>query len=263
MLAPILSARRSEARPSAVPSLLPPCRWLWLVHPDWSGHVALQNGAAIGALDAALAVQASGAATFANIGNLQLEEINALTEILVEKQRLGHFKAFWRDDEQAGELMLGPDVYIQSLWSPSLIPLHRAGIRYKLARPKEGYRAWLGGLSLSCCAEGESKDIAYQYMNWWLNGWAGSVIARHGFYMPNPQRVKQFLSDAEWDYWYLGLPAREALAGSDGAPLIDVGEIREGGSYESRMGHIGVWNSVMEEHNYLVRKWADVTRYPR
>jgi len=49
-------------------------------------------------------------------------------------------------------------------------------------------------------------------------------------------------------------------AGSDGLPLIDIGEVRDGGSYEQRMGHIAVWNSVMDEHNYLVRRWSDFMR---
>jgi putative spermidine/putrescine transport system substrate-binding protein len=26
------------------------------------------------------------------------------------------------------------------------------------------------------------------------------------------------------------------------------------------MGHIAVWNSVMDEHNYLVRRWGDFMR---
>ena len=234
--------------------------WAWLVDDRWRGHVALQNDAAIGALDAALAVQAGGLASFETIGNLQLDEINRLAEVLIEKQRLGHFSAFWKDDNQAGELMLGQGVYIESLWGPTVMRLHRAGINYKLARPKEGYRAWLGGLSLSKCAEGKAKDVAYEYMNWWLSGWAGAVIARHGFYMSAPNRVKLHLTQAEWDFWYGGLPAAEQLLGSDGLPLIDIGQTREGGSYESRMGHIAVWNAVMDEHNYLVRKWTDVLR---
>ncbi|EGH41537.1 hypothetical protein PSYPI_03537, partial [Pseudomonas syringae pv. pisi str. 1704B] len=25
-------------------------------------------------------------------------------------------------------------------------------------------------------------------------------------------------------------------------------------------GHIAVWNSVMNEHNYLVRRWNDILR---
>jgi putative spermidine/putrescine transport system substrate-binding protein len=65
---------------------------------------------------------------------------------------------------------------------------------------------------------------------------------------------------AEWDYWYDGNPVSEELPGSDGLPLIDVGERREGGSYTQRMGYISVWNSVMDEHNYLARRWNEFLR---
>lgn len=237
--------------------------WSWLLDEGWCGHIALQSDAAIGALDAAMAVQAKGLAHFENIGNLRLEEIDQLAAILIRLQRHGHFAAFWSDDHEAGELMLGPDVHIQSLWSPTLMQLHRAGVKYRLAIPKEGYRAWFGGLSLSRCVEGRVKDAAYAYLNWWLAGWPGALMARQGFYISNPPRARDHLSAAEWDYWYEGKPATERLPGSDGEPLIEPGEIREGGSYAQRMGHIGVWNSVMDEHNYLVRKWTDFLRAGR
>ncbi|WP_277963570.1 extracellular solute-binding protein [Pseudomonas sp. RIT-To-2] len=234
--------------------------WAWLVDESWCGRIALQSDASIGALDAALAVQASGLARFDNIGNLALEEIDQLAKILIDKQRHGHFAAFWSDGQEAGELMLQPRIDIQSLWSPTLMQLHRAGIEYRLAVPREGYRAWFGGLSLSRCAQGRVRDAAYAYLNWWLAGWPGAVMARQGFYISNPLRARDHLSAAEWDYWYDGKPAREELMGSDGLPLIDAGACREGGSYAERMGHISVWNSVMDEHNYLVRRWADFLR---
>lgn len=234
--------------------------WAWLLDERWCGRIALQSDASIGALDAALAVQAAGQAQFANIGNLELEEIDQLAKVLIDKQRHGHFAAFWSDDQEAGELMLQPRIDIQSLWSPTLLQLHRAGVQYRLAVPREGYRAWFGGLSLSRCASGRVRDAAYAYLNWWLAGWPGAVMARQGFYISNPLRARDHLSAAEWDYWYAGLPAREELPGSDGLPLIDPGAYREGGSYAQRMGHISVWNSVMDEHNYLVRRWADFLR---
>ena len=237
--------------------------WAWLLDEKWCGRIALQSDASIGALDAALAVQAAGLAQFEQIGNLQLEEIDQLAKVLIAKQRHGHFAAFWSDDQEAGELMLQPRIDIQSLWSPTLMQLHRAGVQYRLAVPKEGYRAWFGGLSLSRCAQGRVKDAAYAYLNWWLAGWPGAVMARQGFYISNPLRARDHLSPAEWDYWYDGKPAREVLNGSDGLPLIDAGSYREGGSYAQRMGHISVWNSVMDEHNYLVRRWADFLRAAR
>ncbi|HCD6632153.1 ABC transporter substrate-binding protein [Pseudomonas aeruginosa] len=237
--------------------------WAWLLDEGWCGHIALQSDAAIGALDAAMALQARGLAHFDNIGNLRLDEIDRLAAALIKLRRHGHFAAFWSDDRDASELMLGPNVHIQSLWSPTLMQLHRAGVRYRLAVPREGYRAWFGGLSLSRCVEGRTRDAAYAYLNWWLAGWPGALMARQGFYISNPPRARDHLSAAEWDYWYAGKAASESLPGSDGQPLIEPGEVREGGSYAQRMGHIGVWNSVMDEHNYLVRKWSDFLRAGR
>jgi len=249
-------------RPESLPAALAGQQesWAWLIDEGWCGHSALQSDAAIGALDAALAIQAAGLAWFDDIGNLRLEEIDRLAELLVERQRHRHFAAFWSDDRSAGELTLAAGVDIQSLWSPMLMALHRAGVDYRVAVPREGYRAWFGGLSLSRCAEGRVRDAAYAYLNWWLAGWPGAVMARQGFYIANPVRARDHLSAAEWDFWYGGLPAREELAGSDGLPLIEVGQRREGGSYAQRMSHIGVWNSVMDEHNYLVRRWSEFLR---
>lgn len=75
-----------------------------------------------------------------------------------------------------------------------------------------------------------------------------------------PLRIGFFLDQAEWDDWYGGKPAREVLPGVDGQPLVQCGETRAGGSYEARMGHIAVWNAVMDAHNYLVRRWSDFLR---
>ncbi|MBA6135044.1 hypothetical protein FYM84_25130 [Pseudomonas sp. CAH-1] len=154
-------------------------------------------------------------------------------------------------------------VHIDSVWSPALMQLHREGIQYRQAVPRESYRGWLGGLSLSRAVEGGVKDAAYAYLNWWLAGWPGPMMARQGSYISNPLRARDHLSAAEWDYWYEGKPAREQLLGSDGEPLIEPGQLREGGAYAERVGRIRVWNSVMDEHNYLVRKWADFLRAGR
>lgn len=229
--------------------------WAWLLEQNWNGHVAVQNDAAIGALDLAMAVQASKQLQFSDIGNLSLYEIDNLTHILLKLKQQQHFKDFWADDEHAYNLVADKDIHIGSMWYPALIKLLAAKRDFKVARPIEGYRAWFGGLALSRCLQGQSKELAYQYLNWWLEGWAGAMMAKQGMYISNPLRAREYLSPAEWDFWYMGKAASEELLGIDHQPLIQKGMIREGGSYIERMGHIGVWNSVMDEHNYLVRKW--------
>lgn len=234
--------------------------WGWLLHPAFSGQAALQDDAAMGALDAVLAVQGAGLGEFSNVGNLTLEEIDSLTGVLAGLQRQGHFAAFWSTQDEACALIENQQVGVQSLWAPTYFRHHFRQSGYKLATPKEGYRAWYGGMSLSRCATGKIKDAAYAYLNWWQSGWPGAIMARQGYYISNPQRTREHLSEAEWDFWYGGKPASDVLPDASGQPLIAKGEVRDGGSYEQRMSHIGVWNSVMDEHNYLVRRWQDFLR---
>jgi putative spermidine/putrescine transport system substrate-binding protein len=35
------------------------------------------------------------------------------------------------------------------------------------------------------------------------------------------------------------------------------GAVRDGGSFEERMGHVACWNSVMTEDRYMVQKWNE------
>lgn len=234
--------------------------WGWLFHEALAGQVALQEDAAIGGLDAALAMQGAGLTRFNDIGNLALEEIDTLTQAVKRLKRQDHFAAFWSTQEQAGGLIDNSQVEVQSLWAPIYFRHHFHQHGYKMAHPREGYRAWYGGMSLSRSVSGKIKDAAYDYLNWWQSGWPGAVMARQGYYISNPQRSRHYLSKAEWDFWYGGKPATEILHDIFGAPLIQVGEVRDGGSYEQRMSHIAVWNSVMDEHNYLTRRWQDAIK---
>ncbi|ASW04322.1 ABC transporter substrate-binding protein [Paraburkholderia aromaticivorans] len=234
--------------------------WAWLLAPQLAGRVALQADAAIGAIDAALAVEASGLMKFADIGNLTIEEIDALIATLIEYKRRGHFAGFWSSFAEAAQLMISNKVVIQSIWSPASVELEKAGLHFRLASPREGYRAWFGGMSLSRATQGRALDAAYDYLNWWLDGWAGATMARQGFYISNQERSRDYLTDAEWAYWYDGKPAAAELLGPTRRHLVAAGQRRDGGSYVARMGRIAVWDSVMDEHNYLVRRWTEFMR---
>jgi len=83
-------------------------------------------------------------------------------------------------------------------------------------------------------------------------------MARQGYYMSVPDRVRGYLSPEEWDYWYEGKPAACDLPDPDGHLAIRSGEVRSGGSYLVRSNHIAVWNSTMDEHNFLVRRWNEI-----
>lgn len=237
-----------------------PESWAWLLHPQFRRYVALQDDSSIGAMDAAMAVQAAGLDHFTDPGNLSIAEIDRLMGHLTAFRRRGHFAAFWATVEESAELMISERVRIQSLWAPAERLLKEKGFSFRMAAPVEGYRAWYGGLAISTHCTGRLRDIAYRYLNWWLSGWPGARMARQGYYLSVPERIRPHLSKAEWDYWYAGEPAAEPLHDHHGQRLVARGERRDGGAYAERMGKIAVWNSAMTEHNYLVRRWSEFCR---
>ena len=231
--------------------------WGWLLDSRWAGRVALINEPTIGLFDAALAVQSMGLATFDDIGALRRSEIDALFKVLIELRRDGHFRGVWDSVPRSVELMSDGDAVIESLFSPGVYSLKSKGIDCVYASPKEGYRAWHGVMCLSSMTEGDGKDMAYDYMNWWLSGWPGAFIARQGYYISNPQRSRTLLSNDEWDYWYEGKPANSVLLGTDGNPIANPGDQRDGGSYTNRFENIAVWNTVMDTYEYTLSAWND------
>ena len=234
--------------------------WAWLLDSRWSGHVALVDEPAIGVFDAALAARAAGLWTAQDIGNLSIKEIDRLMAVLQAKKRSGHFSSFWRTANDSVQLMRDGPTQLQSIWSPAITALVADGYPVREVSPVEGYRAWHGGMCLSRHLDGRMLDVAYEYMNWWLSGWAGAVMARQGYYMSASRQVRAHLSVPEWDYWYEGKPAACDLSGTDGRVVVRAGQVRNGGSYWHRAKRIALWNTTMEEHNYIVRAWADFVK---
>ncbi len=242
--------------------LEPSASWGALFDDRWAGRVALVDEPAIGVFDAALAAQARGEARFNDIGNMSTTEIDRLIDVLTERKRAGYFCGFWKTALEAADMMHSGQAAIQSMWSPGVSLLRRRGFPVREAVPQEGYRAWHGGMCLSAHLSGRILDVAYEYFNWWLDGWAGAVMARQGYYMSIPERIRGCLSEPEWNYWYEGEPAAEDLPSPNGEKTIAKGESRSGGAYRQRASRIAVWNTTMDEHNYLVRRWAQLVGSP-
>lgn len=231
--------------------------WGWLLDSRYSGRVAIVNDPTIGLFDLALAAEAKGFVSFKDIGAITQSELDALFTILIELKQLGHFNGFWTSVPESVQYMRSGRVSIESMFSPAATALNGQNIPVTFAAPKEGYRGWQGVMCLSSATKGRQKDAAYEYMNWWLSGWPGAFVARQGYYISNPLRSARYLSQAEWDYWYRGLPATEPLYGTDGNVTVNVGEQRTGGSYEQRFSNVAVWNTVMSTYEYSLQKWYE------
>ena len=229
--------------------------WAWLLDPRAKGRIALVDEPAIGIFDVALAAEAAGQVQFANIGNMTVAEVDALMAFLNDLRQQGYFRAVWRNAEEVGQLIREDQVSVQSMWSPAYSELGAMAGIVAEAAPIEGYRAWHGGMSLARHLSGVELDVGYEYLNWWLSGWPGSIMARQGYYMSVLDRVREQLAPAEWDYWYEGAAAAADLQGPRGNTVVRAGARRSGGSYWERASHIAVWNTAMDEHNYAARAW--------
>ena len=242
--------------------------WAMLFDPRAKGRLALVDEPAIGLLDAALAAEAIGALHFENIGNMTPSELVALFRFLRAKREEGFFVRCWATNEEGAGLLRRGETAIQSMWSPMYNDLGRARLHVREAAPEEGYRAWHGGISIARHVAGAHLEMAYEYLDWWLSGWAGATMARQGYYISAPEAVRSYLTPAEWDYWYDGQEATSDLVGVDGETVVvPKGAKRSGGSYVERARRIAVWNTAMDEYNYASRLWsrfvADVNRRAR
>jgi putative spermidine/putrescine transport system substrate-binding protein len=231
--------------------------WGWLLDEQYRGKVGIVNAPTIGLFDLALAAQTRGIVQFNDIGNISRSELDQLFALLIDLKQKGHFSGFWTSVPESVSFMASKRVVIESMFSPAVSDLNGKNIPVVYAAPKEGYRGWHGVMCLSSSTAGREKDAAYEYMNWWLSGWVGAHIAKQGYYISNPQRSRQYLSDAEWDYWYLGKPAAADLLGVDNQVVVKKGTSRTGGSYEKRFSNVAVWNTVMPTYEYSLQKWYE------
>ena len=234
--------------------------WSWLLDRRAKGRIALVDEPAIGIFDAALAAEASGDLQFSDIANMSIEDINALMNLLEDRRLQGYFCGTWRDGDEAAALVTRKSVAVQSMWSPVYGKLGPNNAHFVESAPTEGYRAWHGGASLSRHTRGAELDMAYEYLNWWLSGFAGAVMARQGYYICNPTRAREHLAPQEWAYWYDGAAASHDLTGPSGNVVVKAGSRRAGGTYLERARRIAIWNTVMDEYNYAARAWERFMR---
>ncbi|MFK7758437.1 MAG: PotD/PotF family extracellular solute-binding protein [Phycisphaerales bacterium] len=231
--------------------------WGWLLDDRWSGRVAIVNEPTIGLFDLALAARAKGHIDFHDIGNMTVAEIDSLFAVLIEYKRRGHFTGVWNSVPESVAFMKSGRAVIESMFSPGASSLRSQGIPVRYAAPKEGYRAWHGVMCLSSACNDEESDAAYQYMNWWLSGKPGAIMARQGYYISVPENARKYLSEDEWNFWYAGQVAKTAMIGSDGKVVANPGMLRNGGSYEERFSRIAVWNTVMDNYEHTLMRWGE------
>ncbi len=231
--------------------------WSELLNPEFRGKASILDISSIGIMDMAMVVESMGEYTYPDKGNMTREEIDLTMAIFTEAKQNGQFRAFWKSFDESVNLMASGEVVIQSMWSPAITAVKSKGVPCVYQPLEEGYRSWGGGIGLSSALTGLERDAAYEYINWYLDGWVGGYLMRQGYYSAVPETSKNYMSENEWGYWFEGKAATDTITSPTGDALAQAGEVRDGGSFQDRMGAVACWNAVMDENQYMVRKWNE------
>jgi len=229
--------------------------WKELLNPEFKGKAAILNIPSIGIMDAAMVVEAAGLYKYPDKGNMTKKEIDLTIKTLIEAKKAGQFRALWKDFNESVNLMASGEVVIQSMWSPAVTAVRTKGIACTFQPLKEGYRAWAAGFGVPKTVSGKKADAVYEFINWFLDGWAGAYLNRQGYYSAVLETAKAKMEAYEWAYWMEGKAAAQDIKSPNGDLLAKAGSVRDGGSYETRMGGIACWNAIMDENAYMVQKW--------
>ncbi len=235
----------------------PISNWRELLNPEFAGKASILDISSIGIMDMAMVVESMGEYTYPDKGNMTKEEIDLTLGIFTEAKKAGQFRAFWKSFSESVELMASGEVVIQSMWSPAITAVRSQGIPCVYQPLEEGYRSWGGGIGLSASLSGIELDAAYEYINWYLSGWVGGFLMRQGYYSAVPETSKNFMSEDEWGFWFEGKEAQGDITNPFGDTMEKAGAVRDGGSFYDRMGAVACWNAVMDENQYMVRKWNE------
>ncbi|MEM0908124.1 MAG: PotD/PotF family extracellular solute-binding protein [Pseudomonadota bacterium] len=231
--------------------------WAELLNPEFKGKASILNIPSIGIMDAAMVMEAMGEVEYEDKGNMTRQEIDQTIARLIEAKSEGQFRAFWKDFNESVNLMASGEVVIQSMWSPAVTAVRSQGIPCVYQPLREGYRAWAAGLTVPTHLSGKQLDAAYDFVNWYMDGWVGAFLNRQGYYTAVLETAKSHMSDDEWGFWMDGQPAQGVIKAPDGKEMEKAGSTRDGGSFAERMGRVACWNAVMDEDRYMVRKWNE------
>jgi putative spermidine/putrescine transport system substrate-binding protein len=201
--------------------------WAELLNPEFKGKAAILNIPSIGIMDAAMVVESTGGT---NVRTRQQRGQDRHDDRRANGcQKAGQFRAFWKDfNESQLDVVRRDD--LQSVWSPA----GRRCPRHSCSSAKEGYRSWASGFCMSKGVSQKQADMIYEFVNWYLSGWAGAYLNRQGHYSAVLSTAKANMEPYEWAYWMEGKPAEQDIKGPDGSLLEKAGATRDGGSYDDR-----------------------------
>jgi spermidine/putrescine-binding protein len=223
--------------------------WTAIFDKKWKGKSGLNTDPLIAFGQAVLAMNSLGLSNVKNPGNPNAKEIDEAAKFLVSKKKDGQFRALWGDFGELVNLLASGEMVVCDAWQPAVMAVKAQGKPCKYAVPKEGYRAWSIGPSL--ITGSPNKEAVYAYADYWLSGPPGITVSEQGYYSPTTNIKSVFPAD-KYAFWYEGKPWK-------GAPErgIKEGDLRDGGSLETRAANVAYWHQWPDEYDHLIQKWDE------
>ncbi len=118
-----------------------------------------------------------------------------------------------------------------------------------------GFKGKAAILNIPKGLAGKKADAACEFINWFLDGWAGAYLNRQGCCSAVLDTAKSKMEACVWAYWMEGKTAAQDIKSPNRDVLAKTGAVHDGGSYEARVGGIACWSAIVDENVYMVQKW--------
>jgi spermidine/putrescine-binding protein len=223
--------------------------WTSIFDAKWKGKSGINTDPLIALGQAVMAMNTLGMSDVKNPGNPSKDQITEAMKYLVSKKKDGQFRALWGDFGELVNLMASGEMVVCDAWQPAVMAVKAQGKPCKYAIPKEGYRAWAIGPSL--IASSQNKEAVYAYADYWLSGPPGITVSEQGYYSPTTN-IKNVMPPEKYAFWYEGKPWQGAAERG-----IKEGDLRDGGSLETRAANVAYWHQWPDEYDYVIQKWDE------
>ncbi len=223
--------------------------WTAIFDKKWKGKSGLNTDPLIALGQAVMAMNTLGMSHVKNHGNPTKKQMEEAMNFLIAKKKDGQFRALWGDFGELVNLMASGEMVVCDAWQPAVMAVKGQGKPAKYAVPKEGYRAWSIGPSLIIGSP--NKEAVYAYADYWLSGPPGITVSEQGYYSPSTN-IKNVMPPEKYAFWYEGKPW--AGKGENG---IKEGDLRDGGSLETRAANVAYWHQWPDEYDFVIQKWDE------
>ena len=223
--------------------------WTAIFDSKYKGKSGLNTDPLTAFGQAVMAMNTLGLSDVSNPGNPSASEIDEAAKFLISKKKEGQFRALWGDFGELVNFLASGEIVVCDAWQPAVMAVKAQGKPCKYAVPKEGYRAWsIGNTMLKGTP---NADAVIAYADYWLSGEPGITVSEQGYYSPTTN-IKDVMAPEKYAFWYEGKP----WVGAEERGIKE-GDLRDGGSLETRAANVAYWHQWPDEYDHLIQKWDE------